>query len=569
MHDLMQKRGIIPALMGGLGNQMWMVAASIVTAEGLGCPVYLPKNPISNNKHNHFQLDYNQSIFKHIGQHVDASLDLVLGAAQYIGYRNVNWGGFHPWNPKTIPEGSIIRSYCQYYPVLHPFADKLRHLFLTGLETYIESARRIYNPQKAAFLHIRRGDYLKHPDFHYSQPIEYYKYCVEKLIETANPDQIWVLSDDPDWVKEQPYFADSSRFRVCDSKHELECIALMTLCTEGAICANSTFSWWGAFLGCGPNGTVFVPKRWINDTLYGMFPDAWRIISEEEYMQREKERQKEQQLERHKDTVVVTLCDRGYFPKARRTIEETRGAGSWYGSIVLITVDWIPDDEETKWLSEHSVEVYPISHIPTDKLLEAYKAHPIKEQPDKRQTQKLHQWDKFSVFTPYFKRWKKVVFLDAGMRVFNSVEPLLDLPCDNCILAPDDSDPYDNGNRFRCQLDLDANPEARDALFAEFSVAILEERYFLNCMFVFDTSRIGDEPNQISFTQLEEYMNKYPITQCNEMTIMNLVFTYKLRCWKPFPQRVGDKYLFAWSERNYRDDPKWDQFHFVKYSSTR
>ena len=67
----MQKRGIIPALMGGLGNQMWMVAASIVTAEGLGCPVYLPKNPISNNKHNHFQLDYNQSIFKHIGQHVD------------------------------------------------------------------------------------------------------------------------------------------------------------------------------------------------------------------------------------------------------------------------------------------------------------------------------------------------------------------------------------------------------------------------------------------------------------------------------------------------------------------
>ena len=287
MDELLEKRGIIPALMGGLGNQMWMVAASIVAAEGLGCPVYLPKNPICNNKHNHQQLDYNQSIFKEIGTHIDCPLDMVLGNAKYVGYTPVNWSGFKPWNPKDIACGSIIQSYCQYYPVLIPFADKIRHLFCTGLETYTENVRRIYNPQHAAFLHIRRGDYLNHPEIHFTQPIAYYKYCVEELLEKTSPQQIWVFSDDSDWVKQQPYFMNNPLFRICDSKNELECMALMSLCNVGAICANSTFSWWGAFLGCGPNGNVFVPKRWINDTLYSMFPDTWNVVSEYVYLQKE------------------------------------------------------------------------------------------------------------------------------------------------------------------------------------------------------------------------------------------------------------------------------------------
>jgi hypothetical protein len=561
MEELAQKRGIIPALVGGLGNQMWMVAASLVAAEGLGCPVYLPQNPISNNKHNHNQLDYNQSVFKEIGKHIDAPLQTVLSAAYGVGYRDVNWKGFHPWNPKAISEGSIFRSYCQYYPVLHPFADKLRHLFRVGLESYIETARRTYNPQRAAFLHVRRGDYLNYPDIHYSQPIAYYKYCVEALVEKVAPQQIWILSDDPEWVKQQPYFTGSPLFRICESKHELECIALMSLCTTGAICANSTFSWWGAFLGCGPNGNVLVPERWINDTLHGMFPDAWTVVSEGMYLEREKVR--------YANTCIVSLCDKGYFSKAKRTIEEARGAGKWKGDMVLIVVDWSPDEQEAAWLGAHGVSIHSVSHISTDALLQAYKEFPIHAPSDNRHIHKLYQWDKLHVFGAYFKKWKKIVFLDAGMRVFDSVEALLDIPCDGCILAPDDSDPYDNGNRFRCQLDVHANPGARDALFAEFSVAILEERYFLNCMFVFDTSRIGDGSNQVSFARFEEYMNKYPITQCNEMTIMNLVFTYGLRCWKPFPQKVGGKFLFAWSEKNYKGGLQWDKFHFVKYSATR
>ena len=58
-------------------------------------------------------------------------------------------------------------------------------------------------------------------------------------------------------------------------------LALMSLCKAGAICANSTFSWWGAFLGAhGVRAPVFVPERWIGgDKLpVALFPDEWHVV---------------------------------------------------------------------------------------------------------------------------------------------------------------------------------------------------------------------------------------------------------------------------------------------------
>jgi hypothetical protein len=181
---------------------------------------------------------------------------------------------------------------------------------------------------------------------------------------------------------------------------------------------------------------------------------------------------------------------------------------------------------------------------------------------DNRHFAKLHQWDKLQVFKPFFRAWERVVFLDAGLRIFDTVQPLLDLDWRGKLLAPDDSDPYDNGVRFRVQLDLDANPDVNATLFAEYPETMLDEHYFLNCMFVFDTALL----ERVSFEEMEDAMNRYPICMCNEMGIMNLIFSFKLRVWQPFPQRTGDKYLFGWSERNYRESPNWTAFHFMKYS---
>jgi hypothetical protein len=219
---------------------------------------------------------------------------------------------------------------------------------------------------------------------------------------------------------------------------------------------------------------------------------------------------------------------------------------------------------------------------------------------DNRHYGKVYQWDKFYIFSEFFKQWKRVVFLDAGIRILDSVEYLLGLPYKGKFLSPDDSDPYDNGNRLKIQFDWDANPVANNKLIEDFGIDWFSSKYFLNCIFLFDTSLL--QKNTVE--EMKEMMMKYPISLCNEMGIMNLYWTVKHKVWEAFPQRTAgcqnegysaampkvpnlsnnavantkvslnseldnSKYLFGWSELNYRERPTWQQFCFLKYSSTK
>jgi hypothetical protein len=255
-------------------------------------------------------------------------------------------------------------------------------------------------------------------------------------------------------------------------------------------------------------------------------------------------------------TAFVTLCDQSYFSKACRTIHELRTNGGWTGDVVLIAVEFTPPPLP-------NVLTWVVGHIPTDALVESLRAFPIKPQADNRHFGKLYQWDKLSVFHGCFRRWERIVFLDAGLRVTGSVDPLLALDWRGKFLAPDDSGPYDDGKRFGCQVDLIANPGGTFRFLANFPNS-LDRRYFLNCMFVYDTSLL----DKCSMTEMVDMMNEYPICMCNEMGIMNMVFTLKLNVWEAFPVKVGGKYLFGWNESDYRDAPTWKDFHFVKYSSS-
>jgi hypothetical protein len=264
-------------------------------------------------------------------------------------------------------------------------------------------------------------------------------------------------------------------------------------------------------------------------------------------------------------TVVVTLCDAGYYSKAKRTILDIRSRGKWTGDVVLITVDFNPPKN---FLDYYDIIQYRITHINTDNLLEQYKLNPINPTCDNRQYDKLTQWDKFYVFSDYFKKWDKVIYLDAGLRVLDEIRYLADLPCDGSIMAPDDAPKYDSGKRFGGIIEISSNIKVAEQFFREYDPQILGGRYFLNCIWMYDTALL----NKISFEELEEAMNKYPICRCNEMTIMNLIFTFKYKVWKPFPEFIenSQKRLFGWTEhdRDYGPYTSWRDFCFLKYPST-
>lgn len=266
--------------------------------------------------------------------------------------------------------------------------------------------------------------------------------------------------------------------------------------------------------------------------------------------------------------VVVTLTDAGYYHKVKRTIADIRSRGEWTEDLVLITVGF---DAPHNFLDFYRVIPFRIEHIDTSYLLEQYRVCPIRPTCDNREFGKLTQWDKFAVFDNWFKQWNRVIFFDAGIRIVDSIRYLADLPCDGVLMAPDDCAPYDETGVFSKIIEVDRNPSVVNQLFQEYPKDILTRRYFLNCIWMYDTALL----DTITYSDLFQAMNRYPICRCNEMTIMNLIFTMKHNVWKPFPEWVEDKSgkkkrLFGWSECNdhYGYHNTWRNFCFLKYAQT-
>ena len=110
-------------------------------------------------------------------------------------------------------------------------------------------------------LHIRRGDYVYNPN-HPVQPIEYYKKALEEFPKDL---PVIVFSDDSRWCSEHEFFEDD-RFAISEDNEDHYDLCLMSMC-DYHIIANSSFSWWGAWLT--KSKKVIAPKDWFGaDCVY-------------------------------------------------------------------------------------------------------------------------------------------------------------------------------------------------------------------------------------------------------------------------------------------------------------
>jgi hypothetical protein len=116
------------------------------------------------------------------------------------------------------------------------------------------------------FIHVRRGDYLyKYNEDMYALNYDYYKKAIEYIQNIDSNPFFYIVSDDIDFCKTLSYFENINKhFIENDELDELETLNFMAYCKLGGICANSTFSGWGATLNLTPNKIVIVPKEWIH-----------------------------------------------------------------------------------------------------------------------------------------------------------------------------------------------------------------------------------------------------------------------------------------------------------------
>ncbi len=129
-------------------------------------------------------------------------------------------------------------------------------------------------------IHIRRGDYLTNPLFKDICNLNYYQEAIQYMNAYIKPDVYCVFSDDMDWCKTHlSTFLDFEKCIFIDwnkSKDSYIDMQLISMCKHNII-ANSTFSWWGAWLNTNPDKTVIAPKKWINTKhiYHDPIPDTW------------------------------------------------------------------------------------------------------------------------------------------------------------------------------------------------------------------------------------------------------------------------------------------------------
>lgn len=129
-------------------------------------------------------------------------------------------------------------------------------------------------------IHVRRGDYVTlqcAAQTHGTCSLDYYREAIELMIERVDSPKFFIFSDDPDWTRENLYInAPTEYVNHNGADSAFQDLKLMSLC-QHQIIANSSFSWWGAWLNSNHNKIVVAPKIWFLDArdTSGITPESW------------------------------------------------------------------------------------------------------------------------------------------------------------------------------------------------------------------------------------------------------------------------------------------------------
>jgi hypothetical protein len=265
-------------------------------------------------------------------------------------------------------------------------------------------------------------------------------------------------------------------------------------------------------------------------------------------------------------TVFVLVTDELYLYKTKKTIIDLRSTGQWHGDLVLINLG-IPK------INPNFLDFYNITEklFPQieekNELIKNLHYSAFLDTIDGREISKPNQWEKLHVMDSYFKKWDRVVFLDAGLRVLDSVHrSILKLDYKGKFLAPDDGGNYimlpNPDKLFNTQIS-NSTPKLIEKIKEDFpNVKELKEAYFLNCIWVYDTKIL----NTCSKEEMIDGILKYPVCKTNEMALMNLYIHFKYELWERFPKNAENgKILFDWCESNNPRPSTWRDYSFIKY----
>jgi predicted DNA-binding protein YlxM (UPF0122 family) len=274
---------VIAKLSGGLGNQLFQYAFArgIQLKHKTQLKTDLSWYDEERNNHEFYQLNSfpninihkasARQIFFYKRKTLLSSSLLYKAVSNLFNYKTITETQFN-FNPKQNLSTSK-NCYTNGYWQSEKYFNKIRETLLNDFSFPELSTKNNITKQNicntnSCSLHIRRGDYVTNPlnkKNHGALNLMYYQNALNRIQQKVNNLSLFVFSDDIEWVKEN--LSTNLPTIYVDwniGKSAIHDMHLMSLCKHNII-ANSSFSWWAAWLNNNPSKMVFAPKKWFNE----------------------------------------------------------------------------------------------------------------------------------------------------------------------------------------------------------------------------------------------------------------------------------------------------------------
>jgi hypothetical protein len=290
---------IIVKLIGGLGNQMFQYAAGRYLAwlhktELFMDTSYLEKDPAGAYTKRRLELDvFNIGLKLATKTDVDRfktgnsnTYSRTLQRKLPILFTNLyvaESGTAYHKEFLSYPANTYLDGFWQSEHYFKPIESILVNDFVLKDPLNRENKdwlKQIENTESVS-LHVRRGDYVSNAgaqSHHGSCDVDYYKKALEHINEKHQNTEVFVFSDDLEWCKANLKLKETFHFVDANQRQNLHMdMFLMSHCRHNII-ANSSFSWWAAWLNRNPHKIVIAPLKWFNDPsikTYDLIPKEW------------------------------------------------------------------------------------------------------------------------------------------------------------------------------------------------------------------------------------------------------------------------------------------------------
>jgi hypothetical protein len=289
-------KAVMVHLLGGLGNQMFQYAAARAVAVRCHAPLVLDASWLSDEAQRPLALRPFHIKAEILQSSAPSLSPLNLGLQRFarrldrrFAFRKL---GAPVYREKSFGYDAGVRS--RRAPVyLYGYFQSEK--YFAGCRDVIFGDFQVTTPPRPAAqklldrieasdaicLHVRRGDYVTDPSanaFHGLCPPDYYRRGLDDVVRHLSRPECFVFSDDPHWVRENLKL--SVPMTVVDIHGPGEAhedLRLMAACHSYVI-ANSTLSWWGAWLGRRPGKRVVAPRQWFRSgsrDASDLVPDHW------------------------------------------------------------------------------------------------------------------------------------------------------------------------------------------------------------------------------------------------------------------------------------------------------